>query len=407
MNPFERYAFPIIDNLSKPDQFLPPPNQEDRENGLHVWRLLEEIEGEIESISHGEVNSKSDIISEEIDGNTTSVKREDDFFSDRVIHRVADAILDDEEREILDRGIYAGGIDVLAFYKSPHRLKREPFHGRWGIFIFAQGAKSVAEEIDLYYPGKWGKTQCILKALKFIHRHERFHWYIDAWTIQHEAINNKPLYENYLNFYYAHLHPHGTVEEALANRHAYFSMRRDGITDFMYDFMLRQPGMYARQREDPVEKRAKLAAHIIDGAGGILIPHRRDDQEPWIGTARPWILADVYCPVYLITCSNLSKILAPHLCGPGFHEHEKFVINYLSGKPLSRTDHDYFKIDNGEKLKMPNKHGKVDRLKSWELDNTLFKAGMKYCDYREQRDKTRTWTMHVPRPVAIPPLGRR
>lgn len=402
MNPFERYSFPIIESLSEAKTFPSYDEMEHQEGYLPIWKLLEEIEGEIEEILQNEQSLKSNIFRESHD--VAAGKGDDDFIDKRMIQGVEDTPLNDEEREILDRSIHSGGIDVLAFYKSPHRLKRAPFPGKWGIFIFAQGAKSVAEEIDLYYPRKWERFQCIRKALKFLHRHERFHWYIDAWTMQHEAIHKKPLYEDYLNYYYTHLYPHATIEEALANRHAYYSMRREGITVFMNDFMFRQPGMYARHGEDPIEKRAQLAAHIIDGAAGMLIPYRRDDQEPWMNAARPWILSDEFCPVYLITSSNLCKILAPHVGAPDFREHNDFVTRYLSGKPLSRTDHDYYVIDNGEKLKIPNQHGKVDRLKPWEFDGTLLKAGMRHVEYREERARTRVWKKNVPRPMAKPPL---
>ena len=53
---------------------------------------------------------------------------------------------------------------------------------------------------------------------------------------------------------------------------------------------------------------------------------------------------------------------------------------------------------------MPNVHGGIDRLKPWEFDNTLLKAGMRYKEYREERAKTRVWKKYVPRAVAKPPI---
>jgi hypothetical protein len=53
-----------------------------------------------------------------------------------------------------------------------------------------------------------------------------------------------------------------------------------------------------------------------------------------------------------------------------------FVSSYLKGVPVSETDHEYYQIDNGESIKIPNPHSCVDRLKPWEFKNTVLKAGL-------------------------------
>jgi len=406
-NPFENYALSVVSDLPRPENFQEPSNL-NKDGAPDLWDIWKRVEGEIVILRRLEelrdINDEGYENEPPVEIETTDKTQVDVLSMDEVLIQIEDSRLKDEEQNIIDEGSSIYSIDIFAFYKTIHRIKEQPFQGKWGIFIFSHGIKSMAENLEVYYAGRWSSRECLKKAIKLLHRHERYHWYIDAWTIQHEALEKKPLYENYLNFYYKYLYPRGTVEEALANKHAYTSMRREGITDFMRDFMDNSPGMYSRYHEDPMEKRGQLAAHILDGNAGILIPYRRKDQEHWIGNAPPSILRDEYCPIYIIMKSNITNILPPGIGAPGFKEHEGFIKRYLDGKPLSMTDHEYYKIDNGEHVKIPNVHGDTDRLKPWEFKGTLLKAGMQQAEYREERMRTHIWKKHVPRPVAKPPI---
>ena len=57
------------------------------------------------------------------------------------------------------------------------------------------------------------------------------------------------------------------------------------------------------------------------------------------------------------------------MAGSRWRAPSQFVERYLSGKK-TRTDHDYYTIDNGEKVKFPNPHDK--EVRSYELKGTLF-----------------------------------
>jgi len=388
MASFEDYALPIILELPEAERFDPPKNQEEAEsNRIPIGSILEGIDGETVQIK--------------IDGS--------EQLSGQIVDIISREELNDELREAVEQGLWEYGFDTLAFYKSIHLLKRPPFPGKWGIFIFSHAVQTTAGEIGLYYPGTWTWQETILKALWFLHRHERYHWHIDAWTIAQEAIQWRPLYENYLNYFYRYFYPALTFEEALANRHALISMRREGITSFIHDFMSRQPGMYCKYSDDKKMLRARLAGQILGGPNSILgapgVKRERYDQEPWIGNRHSWILWDGYCPTYIIPKSNFTNIFPSGIGAPGFKENNDFITRYLDGKPHTTTDHDFYIIDNGEKVKMPNPHSKVDRLKPWEFKGILSKAGMTPTEYRDERARTRMWKNNIPRPLTKAPIN--
>jgi len=401
MNHFENYAKPIVSYLPEAQRFDPPDSNED--NRLPERIRHENTEGQLISVTENDYEELGDVIPS--DDNLPI--EQPDFFGDMIIDRILDEQLNESDRDDITRGVWEEGIEALAFYKSYHFVGRKPYPGKWGIFIYAYGARAVADDIDRFYPGKHSPQQCALKALRFLHRHERFHWHMDAWTMSHEAIQRVPLYENYLNYYYRHLHPTFTFEEALANAHALTSLRREGVTDFMKYFMSQQPGAYARYQDNRMELRSRVATQILDGmkAGlsGLGRPCR-PDQAPWVAQGSKSLLWDGNCPVYIISGVRPGMIIPPNVGAPAFRENREFVIRYLSGKPLTATDHEYYQIDNGERLKLPNEHGQVDRLKPWEFDNILKIAGMRLSEYREERMRTRMWKKNVPRAIAKPPM---
>lgn len=72
-----------------------------------------------------------------------------------------------------------------------------------------------------------------------------------------------------------------------------------------------------------------------------------------------------------------------------------FVVKYLKGTELRKTDHEFYKIDNGEEVKFPNRHTKDIML--YELDNILRKAGMRSGEFAKERERTDRWRKYVPR----------
>lgn len=76
-------------------------------------------------------------------------------------------------------------------------------------------------------------------------------------------------------------------------------------------------------------------------------------------------------------------------------EFRRYVMGYLGGQFLEHTDHDYYRIDNREKVKMPNPHDKT--VRGYELKGTLLKAGMTHKEFTKERQRTSRWTRECPR----------
>ena len=383
MSAFEDYALPIISRLPRPESEF--PEKLDREENLPppLWPRLRELHGDL---------------------------RELDPWQDRYTNNDVPPTheTDQDQKDLIEEGIWGYGLEILAFYKSLRFRDEGPFPGKWGIFLFNYGIESIAEEIELYHPGRWDEDQLRTKAVRFLHRHERFHFRFDAWAISHEAIVDQPLYETYHRSYYQFLFPsEKVVEESLANKHTLLSLKGEEIGEFMRDFMDRQPGAYSQYGRDITELRATLAANLIDGPSIMFRDptKRRYEQAPWIVHGRDYLLWDRNCPVFVIVGVNPSDVIIPNLSAPTIKEFRSFVFHHLDGKFASLTDHMYCIIDNGEQLKIPNPHSQEDRLKPWEFKGSLRKSGMTLQEYRRERASTRVWKYHAPRKAIKPPIG--
>lgn len=213
MNKFEDYAKRIVEKLPKTISY----SEVNGDDLSSIWNRHSKIAGSLQFIEYG----SSRIL--------VPAFKSEDSAGDKIIANIMDELLNDDDNEAIIRGVWENGIESMAFYKSYHFLNQQPYPGKWGIFIYSFGINSIAKEIEHFYLGRFSKIDCGKKALQFLHRHERFHWFIDAWTMAHEAIQDVPLYENYINKIYRHNFPHHTFEEALANNHALKSLQHSGI----------------------------------------------------------------------------------------------------------------------------------------------------------------------------------
>lgn len=318
--------------------------------------------------------------------------------------------LDGETFGKLGRRVFEEGVDALAFYKSYHLLMSPPFPGQWGIFLLEVGVRYIADELQQAYPNRFNRDVALRITQRFLHRHERFHFRTDAWTISKEAATKQPLYYEYLFQVYRRLAPGpDCVEESLANCHAFHALRNLKIDEWMKAFMSAQPGAYANFRFDLPGGRelavAKLAMQITSGvAWSSQNPNDYLFHAPFIGQGR-YLSDDVHCPVWEVRVSNLASLLAPLLQLPDTNEFRYFVVRYLSGRQNRNTDHEKFRIDNGQVVRIPNPHRGENRLRIYELSGTLRKAGMQNWEYGEERRRTEIWRKDVPRSVAKPPLS--
>ncbi len=366
MNKFEDYANRIIDSLPAPqkitnDQFDSP-----------LERVYRDIEGELVEVV-------------EFDDANIAVPAE-----------LNDGL--DAEGEDIENGILGSGIEALAFYKSIHYQHKPPFRGKWGIFIFDYALRYLAHEIEDHCSGKYSWSERVMKARKLLYFHERFHFRFDCWVIAHESALTVPLYENYRNSVYRTFHPGKLVlEESLANLHALSSLYREGITSFTKKFMLSQPGAYANIiGVDMEEYLAMLAAQTFHGRAQFVAVRRLPEHVPFIASPKNKKLTDSWCPNYIVKGVSPTCFIIPSITLPTISEMEKgFICSYLRGQEIERTDHRYYKIDNGEKIKIPNPHRK--NLKLNEFSNIIKKAGLFQKDFHEARNLTKVWKKKVPR----------
>ena len=287
------------------------------------------------------------------------------------------------------------GFEAFAFYKSIHFVHQQPYPGLWGIFLLDSGVGSIAQLIRSINP-LLSHQQAQYSAMRILHRHERFHFHVDVWTILQESLQQRRIYEPYMKNMYQKLHPSTLcVEEGLANRHLVDSTIQFIDKDFIYSIISTQPPAYQFPKQGDIPLyRAELASQILDQK---TRSSRRLGIESGVAHGRESKFGHQNCPTYLVQNYTPSKIIAPYIGIPNRREIRRFIINYLSGKHICTTDHQYYKIDNGKKIRLPNKHSNIDRLKPDEFYNILSKAGLSKREYWIKRIQTKLWKSNCPR----------
>lgn len=317
------------------------------------------------------------------------------------------------------------GLDVLAFYKSFRYLSRPPFRGRWGIFLLDQGIAAVGSEFRAMAPGmsRWEAERLAQQTLI---EHERYHFWIDAWTLSEEVAPHPTerfkRYEYYLVHREAMALTNGDFEESLANHYTFRRLSRTRLSDGSGPARLLRrlftlcPEPYSNFDLDTPARltmEGNLAGGLRQGVSGfaymLLSP---DSQVSGISqllanalrlNMREYPLNDpTACPIYAVNDPHFASRVRPFQA-PDRAEFRRFVEAYLDGSVVRRTDHEFFKIDNGETIKFPNSHART--IKRHERKNILFKAGMRDPDYRREREATNVWKRGCPRPEPRPPLN--
>jgi hypothetical protein len=314
--------------------------------------------------------------------------------------------LDTEQIEAIENGVLGTGIECLAFYKSIRYQAVPPVPGYWGIFIFDYAISYVAEEIESYYDGRFSRSNARQASLALLYFHERFHFRFDAWAVSQESATGKSLYENYRRSVYRSFHPLEYVyEETLANLHALSSIRSFGIYQFAKEFVQSQPGCYSNIRAERRQNfLGQLAAQLFYGRGQFLgVPHfRLPEHVGYMVNHNSAKRLDRECPAYLIQGFSPQRFSVPNVSLPAISEIESgFLRKYLAGEEI-RTDHKYFRIDNGSKVKCPNPHSKTVKLR--EFKNITGKAGLRTSEYFDERKRTNGWKKGTPRSYPKQPL---
>lgn len=328
-----------------------------------------------------------------------------------------------EEGRILTGAYPFAGIDILAFYKTFRRKALHPFPGMWGIFLIRPGLRSMTDQLADVRPGL---PRPVLAALgrEIVVAHEYFHFFIDVRALAMEGAGlAKPFPHHYLPYRKSVVDepdlPQWNLEEALANHFAYSQLRYRHLPDGT-----RQgPLIAAVLEKGPIPycdfRMSQAARAHTEGTLGLAIRAStscslvgydlyQTDMEPdffsvaMTPTSMHHPIAPLSaCPIHNVRGIGVSGLLAP-FGGPSHWEMRSFVEKYLQGDFKDRTDHDFVRIDNGEKVKFPNDHG--TDLKSWEFTNILRKAGMRVPDYNSERQRTDKWRKRCPRAPAKPPI---
>ncbi len=316
------------------------------------------------------------------------------------------------------------GIDVLAFYKSFRFRDRAPFRGHWGIFLLDAGGAAVAAEYAAMRPAlPFAEARRL--AVATLLAHERYHFWIDAWALGQEILpmstHRIKRYEYYLAEKRHNFLTEYDIEESLANHYAFRQLRNlklsDGSTagSIVRTFFTSCPEPYsdfsyaprARARREG-ELATAVASGISTAVAGLAL---RIGDLPEIGIASPGIrpapsthpiVNRQSCPIYDVWVIGYAARVQPFL-RPPLKEFRGFIEGYLDGKKEPRTDHEYYRIDNGEKVKFPNPHDK--EVRDHELKGTLRSAGMRYPEFLQARIATQYWKKNCPRHPPKPPIG--
>lgn len=318
------------------------------------------------------------------------------------------------------------GFDAIAFYKSFRFINSDPAPGYWGIFYIKNRVQSLMAEMSA--DTGLDKNICLESILRFLYAHEIYHYKVDALCLQNEAVSNNLIYRPYRN-YANHLPITDWFEESVANYYGFSALSRSystssgrgyecspEIKDYIKNLIFLSPGAYANGLDadvlDRSGPRGRLANQIVMGRNSLTQSLSLSDQlfedvlfkqllldgfRNFSGDS--FLVGDLAlknCPVNFISLYRNGSLVPALTTIPLREMKEGFIKNYLDGKLDRVTDHEYYVIDNGETVKLPNGHDKDVRI--YEFKNILDKAGVKVIDFWQQRNRTNKWKKYVPRP---------
>jgi len=328
---------------------------------------------------------------------------------------------DDESHENATGKVVEDGIEYLAFYKSFRDVMSAPARKRWGIFFIKKRCLALATDIS-YSTGEHF-DECLDGLAGFLYSHELYHYRFDAHCLQMEATGGLPIYRPYRRLV-ASQPITEWHEESIANFYGLKALQSDRnfsyprtISDYLWDLVANSPGAYAggidRQQRKRKLHMARQASAAFVNAGptcwqGLVESTIRTGlglSNPRESTLSSFLHLD-NCPVYWIDWVKSGKsALIPYAVSV-VEINNDFIKRYLAGVPDHHSDHSYYRIDNGEKVKLPNPH-RAD-LTNREFHNIIGKAGMTSPQFYKERVRTSHWRREVPRePVLSPRLASK
>jgi hypothetical protein len=258
---------------------------------------------------------------------------------------------------------------------------------------------------------------CLDGLSAFLYSHELYHYRFDAHCLQMEATGGISIYKPYSRLL-SGLPMEFWHEESVANFYALKSLQPTRtylysslINDYLLDLVANSPGAYAggidAQQGDRKDKMAEQATVTIKSAGppsweslvGSIIRMGTGFSKPSTPGLSSFLSLN-NCPVQWIDWVKGGRsILAPQAV-PVSEIKGDFVKRYLAGVEQREGKHLFYRIDNGELIKLPNPH-RADATDS-EFRNIIGKAGMTAGQFWGERKRTRVWKVDVPRSPVRP-----
>jgi hypothetical protein len=308
------------------------------------------------------------------------------------------------------------GIEYLAFYKSFRDVLREPARRRWGIFFIKK--RCIALATDMSFSTGESFADCLDALAAFLYTHELYHYRFDAHCLQMEATGGLPVYRPYRKLV-ANRPINEWHEESIANFYGLKALQPNPrfsypkpICDYLWDLVANSPGAYAGGIDKQQGPRKEHMAQQANAAFGKASPAVWQDlvestirtglglSKPRESTLGSFLRVD-NCPVYWIDWVKGGKsVLVPYVASVSEINND-FIRRYLAGVPDHHSDHNYCRIDNGEKIRLPNPH-RPD-LTNGEFHNIIGKAGMTSPQFYKERARTSVWRKEVPRSSVLPP----
>ncbi len=323
---------------------------------------------------------------------------------------------DDESHEGSVGRVVEEGIEYLAFYKSFRDVQRAPARNRWGIFFIKK--RCIALATDMNFSTGESFADCLDALAAFLYTHELYHYRFDAHCLQMEATGGLPVYRPYRRLV-ANRPIYEWHEESIANFYALKALLPNPrfsypqpICDYLWDLVANSPGAYAggisKQQGARRDQMAQQASAAFGNAGptawqGLIESTIRIGMG--LSKQREATLSSFLhlnnCPVYWIDWVKGGKsVLVPFVASVSEINND-FIKRYLAGVQDHHSDHSFYRIDNGEKVKLPNPH-RPD-LTNREFHNIIGKAGMTSPQFYKERTRTSVWRKEVPRSPVLPP----
>ena len=304
----------------------------------------------------------------------------------------------------------------MAFYKSFRDVLRAPARKRWGIFFIKR--RCVALATDMSFSTGESFADCLDALAAFLYSHELYHYRFDAHCLQMEATGGLPVYRPYRRLV-ANRPINEWHEASIANFYGLKAVQPSPkfsypqpICDYLWDLVANSPGAYAggidKQQRPRKEHMAQQASAAFGNAGPSVWQELvKSTIRTGLGLSKPresklssYLHLD-NCPVYWIDWVRGGRsILAPYVASVSEINND-FIKRYLAGVQHHHSDHSFYRIDNGEKVKLPNPH-RAD-LTNREFHNIIGKAGLTSPQFYKERERTSVWRKGAPRSPVLPP----